>query len=244
MADHKPNVSHDVVSDFLRRKHFTSTDLWKIVRPHINDTETSVIIADDSVQDKRYSHFIELVKNQYSGNEHGLVKGICLVNFVHSSGQDNDFWPINYRIYHPEADGKTKNDHFQEMFLQLISDKQLKARTILFDTWYASVGNLKLIQRHGWTFFTTLKSNRMISISKETGYQHLDELVFDEQTLLSGLIVKLKEVPFMVKLFKIVAPNGDIDWVITNDTDHAIDRESASGMNTIRWQIEVFHRGF
>lgn len=244
LADHKPNLSHDVVSDFLRQERFTSTDLWKIVCPYINDTETSAIIADDSVQDKQYSNFIELVKKQYSGNVHGLIKGICLVNFVHSSGKNEDFWPIDYRIYHPETDGKTKNDHFREMFLRLITHKQLKAKTILFDSWYASVDNLKCIHRHGWTFFTTLKSNRMISTSKETGYQHLDELVFDKQTLLWGRVVKLKEVPFMVKLFKIVAPNGDIEWVITNNVDHTLDRKSAFSMNQVRWQIEVFHRGF
>lgn len=244
MADHKPNVSHDVVSDFLRRERFTATDLWNLVSGHIDDSETSVIIADDSVQDKRYSNFIALVKRQYSGNEHGLVKGIGIVNFVHSSGCEGDYWPIDYRIYHPDTDGKTKNDHFQDMFLRLITHKHLKARTILFDSWYASVGNLKLIHRHGWTFFTTLKSNRMVSISKEIGYQHLDELVFTEHTLNSGLLVKLKEVPFMVKLFKIAATNGGIEWVITNDRDHTIDLASASAKNRNRWQIEEFHRGF
>src|SRR5437899_6584654 len=108
------------------------------------------------------------------------------------------------------------------MFMRLVTHKQLKARTILFDSWYGSVSNLKLIARHGWTFFTTLKSNRKVSLSRETGYQNLSELVFDELTLVKGLVVKLKEVPFMVKLFKIVAPNGNIDWVITNDLSHTV----------------------
>jgi Transposase DDE domain len=244
MAEHKVSVSHDVVSDFLRQERFTPADLWQIVQPHIEDCATSVIIADDSVQDKRYSNFIELVKKQYSGNEHGLIKGIGLVNFVHSSGNDGDFWPIDYRIYHPETDGKTKNDHFQEMFLRVVTHKRLKARTILFDTWYACVDNLKLIHCSGWTFFTTLKSNRKVSISRQRGYQQLDELVFDEQSTVKGQIVKLKEVPFMVKLFKIVAPNGDIEWVITNDLDHAVNLFVADLNNDNRWQVEDFHRGF
>jgi hypothetical protein len=244
LAGHKEAVSHDVVSDFLQRERFTPSQLWDIVKPHLADCASSVIIADDSVQDKRYSHFIELVKRQYSGNVHGLVKGIGLVNFVHSSGNDGDFFPIDYRIYSPETDKKTKNDHFQEMFLRLITHQQLKARTILFDSWYGSVSNLKLIHRSGWTFFTTLKSNRKVSISRETGYQHLDELVFDEQAMVKGLLVKLKEVPFMVKLFKLVAPNGDIDWVITNDLDHSVNLFAAELKNDNRWQIEDFHRSF
>ncbi|WP_220275324.1 transposase [Emticicia sp. BO119] len=138
------------------------------------DDSESYLICDDNVQYRRYTRFKELVKKQYSGNEHGTVKGIELVNLIHSSGKDGDFYPIDYRIYTPDTDGKTKNDHFQEMFLRAITDKNLKARTILFDSWYASVDNLKLINRSGWTFFTTLKSNRTVSISKEQGYIHLD----------------------------------------------------------------------
>lgn len=244
LAEHKPAMSHDVVSDFLRRERFTPAQLWDVVKVHMQDSEQSFIIADDSVQDKRYSYFIELVKRQYSGNEHGTVKGIGLLNFVHSSGADGDFWPFDYRIYHPDTDGKTKNDHFQEMFMRLITHKCLLARTILFDSWYASVTNLKLIHRQGWKFFTTLKSNRLVSVSRDIGYQHLNELVFDEQALVKGLSVKLKEIPFLVKLFKLVTPNGDIEWIITNDLDSSVNVFVAEINNGTRWQIEDFHRSF
>ncbi len=160
LADHLANLSHDAVSDFLRRERFTPSQLWEAVNPYLEDGEDSAIIVDDSVQNKQYSRFIELVKSQYSGNEHGTVRGIGLVNLVHSSGNDGDFWPIDYRIYHPETDGKTKNEHFREMFLRLITHKSIKARTILFDSWYSSSDNLKLIHRSGWTFFTTPRGGR------------------------------------------------------------------------------------
>ena len=244
LADHKANLSHDAVSDFLRRERFTPSQLWEVVRPHIEDDEDAAILVDDSVQNKQYSRFIELVKCQYSGNEHGTVRGIGLVNLVHSAGNDKDFWPVDYRIYHPDTDGKTKNDHFQEMFKRLITHKNIRARTILFDSWYGSMDNIKLIHRSGWTFFTTLKSNRMVSVSRDTGYQHLDELVFDEQRWAGGLTVKLKKIPFQVKLFKIVTPDGRIDWVVTNDLDHTVNRFVAELKNDNRWQVEDFHRGF
>lgn len=244
MADHKPGVSHDVVSDFLMRSKFTPSQLWDAVCGQIEDDDKAVVIVDDSVQDKRYSRFIELVKRQYSGNEHGLVKGIGLVNLVHSSGNEKDFWPIDYRIYHPETDGKSKNDHFKEMFLRMVTHKSLKARTILFDTWYASVDNLKLINTHGWTFFTTLKSNRRVSVSREKGYQGLDELYFDGKAIAEGIMVKLKELPFKVKLFKLVAQNGNIDWVITNSQDTTTNQFVAENKIDNRWQVEEFHRGF
>jgi hypothetical protein len=33
------------------------------------------IIFDDGVLDKRYSEEIEIVRRQYNGNEHGVLKG-------------------------------------------------------------------------------------------------------------------------------------------------------------------------
>ena len=244
LADHRANLSHDAVSDFLRRERFTPSQLWQVVSPYIEDSKEAAIIVDDSVQNKQYSRFIELVKYQYSGNEHGTIRGISLVNFVHSSGNDGDFWPIDYRIYHPDTDGKTKNDHFQEMFKRLITHKNIQARTILFDSWYGSADNIKLIHRSGWTFFTTLKGNRLVSVDRDIGYQHLEELDFNEQALARGLIVKLKEVPFKVKLFKLVTTDGRIDWIITNDLDQTVNRFVAELKNDNRWQVEDFHRGF
>jgi hypothetical protein len=243
LAEHLEGVSHDVVSDFLQRERLTPRHLWELVRGRINDSPEAFLLADDSIQDKRYSQFIELVKRQYSGNEHGLVKGIGVVNLVHSSGAEGDFWPIDYRIYAPEADGKTKNDHFREMFLRAVSDKQLQARIILFDAWYASVENLKLIHRSGWTFFTTLKINRLVSLRKEQGYLHLEAIEWTPERLQHGVIVKLKEVPFHVRLFKLVAPNGDIDWVVTNRLDETVTACVAQEASDVRWQIEELHRG-
>ncbi len=244
LAEHKTgsnSMSHDAVSNFLKREKFTPHQLWRVVEPHIQNRETGFLIADDSVQDKRYSKFIELVKKQYSGNEHGLVRGICVVNLVHTSGEKDDFFPIDYRIYDDNTDGKTKNEHFCEMFVNAVASKGLKCRTILFDSWYASVNNLKLIHRCGWTFFTTLKSNRLVSLSKETGYVHLQDIEWTAEQLKMGIAVKLKEVPFLVQLFKIVATNGDIEWVITNDLA-CLSAVVAENNCDIRWQVEQLHR--
>src|SRR3989304_3857633 len=205
LADHLDGVSHDVVNDFLRQEHLRPHQLWELVRGRIEDSPEAFLIADDSVQDKRYSRFIELVKWQYSGAEHQTVKGIGVVNLVHSNGQAGDFYPIDYRVYAPDIDHKSKNDHFREMFLHAVEHKALKARTILFDAWYASAENLKLIHRRHWTFFTTLKSNRLVSLSKEEGYIHLDEIDWTPERRDAGVIIKLKEVPFKVRLFKVVA---------------------------------------
>jgi Transposase DDE domain len=244
LAEHLEDVSHDCVTDFLQNSRFSPKELWELVKNRIDDSEEAFLLVDDSVQNKQYSHAIETVKLQYSGNVHGLVKGIGLVNLVHTNGSLGDFYPINYRVYNPDSDKKTKNDHFQEMFLQAILNQAIKARNIAFDSWYASVDNLKLIHRNGWTFYTNLKSNRKVSIDKETGYQDLSEIEYSQEELISGKLVRLKEVPFWLKLFKLVDKEGNIDRVITNKLAEDFTRLKAIQATQVRWQVEEFHRSF
>ena len=39
-----------------------------------------------------------MVKLQYSGAEGGLARGIAVVNLIHTSGEDGDYYPIDFRI--------------------------------------------------------------------------------------------------------------------------------------------------
>ncbi len=261
LAEHlegNQSQSHDAISDFLRREKITPRRLWEVVAPLLQDSTSSYLVVDDSVQDKRYSKKIEMVKRQYSGAAGGLVDGIGIVNLLHSNGQTHsneyEFYPIDFRLYAPDQDGKTKNAHFLEMLLRAKSDKRIKANTILFDSWYASVDNLKVIHRLSMVFVTTLKDNRLVSLNKEAGYVHLDTLTWEPAALAHGQLVKLKELPFLVRLFKMVAPNGDIDWLITNrnlldkdssqadDAQTVITLQDVQDENAVRWQIEQLHR--
>jgi hypothetical protein len=90
------------------------------VKEQIEDSPDVFLIIDDSVQDKRYSHFVELVRAQYSGNEHRVVRGRDVDSLVHSGSQAADFSLIAYWGYAPEVDGKTQNDHFHEMFVNAV----------------------------------------------------------------------------------------------------------------------------
>ena len=217
LAEHLDGVSHDAATDYLSQARLTARQVWEMVQGLIQDSPDAYLIVDDSVQDKRYSRQIEMVKRQYSGAEHGLVRGIGVVNLVHATGQAGEFYPIDYRVYAPEMDGKTKNEHFREMFLRAVTDKGIQARRILFDSWYAAADNLKVIHRAGRFFYTTLKENRLVSLSKTTGYVHLSEVEWTEEQMQIGIIVRLKEVPFSLRLFKVVATDGSIDWLITNE---------------------------
>jgi hypothetical protein len=195
-AKHLEGVSHDAVTDYLRRDRLTARQVWELARQLIKASPQAYLIADDSVQAKRYSRHIELVKAQSSGNEQDGVRGIGLVKLVHSDGEAYD--PIDDRIYAPDTDGKTQNDHFREMRLNAIHEQQLQAETILFDSWDASEANLKLIHRLNKTFVTRLKSNRLLSLEPKR-WIHLTDIEWSELDLQKGIMVKLKKVPFKVR---------------------------------------------
>src|ERR1700704_3137180 len=87
LAEHLEDVSHDVITDFLHQKRFLPREVWKLVKDRIADSKDACLIVDDSVHDKRYSRAIALVRAQYSGNEHRVVKGIAGVTLAHRGGK-------------------------------------------------------------------------------------------------------------------------------------------------------------
>jgi hypothetical protein len=247
LAEHLARVSHDAVTDYLARERHTARHLWDLAQHVIDDSPAAFLLIDHSGHHKRYARKIELVKPQYSGNQHGLGAGNGVVNLVHSSGATGDFAPIDYRIYAPDADGKTKHDHVGDMLVAAMADKQLQARTMLVDSWYASADNLTLVHRAGRIFYTTLKANRLVSLDTAQGYMHLSDSDWTPERLPQGVNVRLQNVPCNVRVFTLLATHGDIDWVITNAPDST--RTSQAGCplgedaNDVRWQVEALHRG-
>lgn len=80
LADHLEGISHDAITDYLRRERLTAHAVWNRAEGLIENRTAAYLIVDDRVREKRHSQRIELVKRQYSGNTHGLVKGIAMVN--------------------------------------------------------------------------------------------------------------------------------------------------------------------
>jgi hypothetical protein len=243
LAEHLEGVSHAVVTDFLRQKGFRPRELWQRVTDRSEDGKEAFRLGGGSVQDKRDARFIESVRAPYSGTEHRVVRGLGVVSLVHSAGKDQAFYPLDSRVYAPEVEGTTKTDHLHEMFVNAGEPTGSQARTILFEGGYAAAENGKLSHRRHWPSFTTLKSNRLVSLSKEQGSIHLGGIGWTPTRLTPGVMAKLKEAPFRVRLFKLGAPNGDIAWVITTDLDETVTAPVAEDSSDVRWQVEERHRG-
>ena len=93
------NISHDGISRWLKDRSFTPKDIWSVAKSVIDTNEESLLIADDSILSKVHSKKIDLVNYQYSGNAHGVIAGICLVNLIWYGCKSKESVPIDYRIY-------------------------------------------------------------------------------------------------------------------------------------------------
>ena len=80
LADHFENLDHNSVYRYLKTEKLTPRLLWEKVKTRVIYSPAGGILFDDTVLDKDYSFAIEGLKRRYSGNAHGLIKGIGWVN--------------------------------------------------------------------------------------------------------------------------------------------------------------------
>ena len=187
---------------------------------------------------------IELVRRQYSGNEHKVVRGIGIVNCLYFNPQIERFWIIDYRIYNPESDEKSKIDHVAEMMIDAANKKKIPVKTVLMDSWYATQRLMALIDNLGKTYYCPLKINRLVD---DTGgvkkYQKLEELTWSKSELRTGKIIKIKGFPRdkKVKLFWATVSSNRTEYIVTNDLSQS-STDDVEFESQTRWKIEEFHR--
>lgn len=82
-ADHRQQYRHDQLNRYLGGDKLTPRLLWAQVKSSIVTSPHGYLLFDDTVADKNYSFAIELVRRQYSGNAHAIIKGIGIVTCVY-----------------------------------------------------------------------------------------------------------------------------------------------------------------
>ncbi len=243
LADHLQSWSHDTLNRYLGGEKLTPRLLWEQVRPLLGLHPDAYLIFDDTVLDHRYGPRIEGVRRQWSGNEKRVIRGIGLVSCVYVHPESGEFWLIDYRIYDPEADGKTKLDHVEEM-LSMAGHREVPFSTVLMDSWYATRELMMLIDGMGTLFYCPIKSNRLVDDSGgESPYQRVDALEWSEGERDRGKLIKIKEFPkeFRVKLFRVEVSTDRTDWVVTNDLSCPLTRD-AQEVSAVRWKVEEHYR--
>ena len=206
-AEHAEEFSHDAANRYLAGDEIRPRLVWENVKGQVILTPYGFLVFDDTVIDKNFSRRIELVRSQYSGNAHKVIKGIGVVTCVYVNPQIDQFWIIDYRIYDPDGDGKSKLDHMKDMLLNCVYQKELPFWAVLMDSWYATKDMMLQIERLGKTYYCPLKDNRQVDDSGGTKpYQRVDSLEWAKTEERQGKRIKIKGFPgsHKVKLFRVV----------------------------------------
>jgi putative transposase len=227
---HATAPAHDAFTRLLHRLEPDPVALWEEVESLVDRTR-GILVGDDSTLDKPYATKMELVTRHWSGKHHAVVDGINLITLVWTDG--DRIIPIDYRVYDKARDGITKNEHFLAMLLTA-HERGFTPECVVFDSWYASVDNLRLIRNCGWRWLTQLKGNRRVDPDR-TGNRAVVACAIAE----AGTAVHLEGYG-MIRVFRIVTRDGETEHWATNDEGmHALARlryaEDA-------WGIEVYHR--
>jgi Transposase DDE domain len=244
LAKHLDKICHDTINRYLKSEKLTPRILWDNVKDLIEINDNAYLVFDDTVIDKRSAIEIEPSRRQYSGNEHGVIQGIGLINCVYVNHEIGKFWVVDYRIYDPDTDGKTKIDHVMEMLQNLVYNKALPFKAVLMDTWYATNKLMLYIDGLGKYYYCPLKRNRLVDdTSCLEDYQRIELLSGNEEELKSGKIVKIKKFPQAkkVNLFRVTVSTDKTDFIATNDLSQD-STDVVQKVCKVRWKVEEFHR--
>jgi putative transposase len=223
--------AHDSFIRLLHRLEPDPQTLWHEAAPLVEKGQ-GLLVLDDSTLDKPYAQKIEWVGRHWSGKHKAVVWGINLITMLWSDGDRHI--PCDYRLYDKGKDRLTKNDHFRAL-LQAARARGFVPECVVFDSWYGALENLKAIRGLGWRWLTQLKVNRNINLDRQ-GLKPVCQTAIAP----TGTVVHLEGYG-LIRVFKIVSRDGDIEYWATNDL--AMDELERLRLAERCWAIENYHRG-
>lgn len=230
-GDEEQAPAHDAFTRLLHRLEPDAATLWAEARTQVSLSQ-GILVIDDSTLDKPYAKKMELVTRHWSGKHHAVVSGINLITLLWTDGDRRV--PVDYRVFDKKQDALTKNDHFQAMIREA-RRRGFEPACVAFDSWYSGLENLKLIRSFGWVWLTRLKSNRRVNPDRE-GLRAVSGV----EVGASGRVVWLEGFG-LIRVFKIVATDGDVELWATNKVEmDDLERIKWAGFS---WAIESYHRG-
>ena len=248
-------ISHDKVTRVLSSQDFTVADLWMSAKQSCRsiEEEDGVLIIDDTIGEKPYIDENELICWHFDHKEQRSVKGINILSSLYKTSKGTA--AVGYEIvrktehYIDEKTGKakrkspvSKQEHCRNLILQAINNG-ISFKYVLYDSWFASVENMKFIISHGKDFIMPIKANRKIAISEADrdmgNFVGIDSLKPGGDT-----IVWLKGIEFPLRFVSQLFKNEDGSTGILNLVSSNIELTDDQIVTIYqkRWKIEVYHK--
>jgi hypothetical protein len=146
--------------------------------------------------------------------------------------------PLDFRIWTSKKitsprEYKKKTELFLSMIYQYII-KRIPVRTILFDNGFASKKILRWLNKHGFIWFTRIKSNKKVKYNGKSCKLADLKLEINE-----SVVLEMVGVSGYVKIIRI-CHQDEVVYIATNRT--SIEDAQLIAMYKERWNCEVFHR--
>jgi len=223
--------AHDAFRRLLQRVAPAPDTLWGEAQTQGNVAQ-GMLVIDDSTLDTPYAKTVAVVTRHWAGKHHAVVRGITLITLLWPAGDRHV--PCDYRVFAKAQEHLTKTDHFQHM-LTTAQVRGFQPACVVFASGYGGLENLKGIGSCQWFWLTRLQAHRQVNPDRQ-GLRPLSAGELGEQ----GRGVWLEGYGLM-RVFKLVAPDGDIELGATNKVE-------LTELERIKWAnfagpIEPDHRG-
>lgn len=251
------DVSHDRITRFLSKRDYTSRDLWRQVKSTVRqiEREDGVLIFDDTIQEKTWTDENEVMCWHFDHCSGRSVRGINLLNALYYSREVSI--PVAFELVRKplqfcdvktrqvkRASEVTKNELMRSMIATCVNNA-LKFRTVLMDSWFASVENFEFIVKKKKHFIAALKDNRLVALcaadKKQGRFVRIDTLELSDKQVVRGW---LKGYAHEVLLVRQVFTNKDGSTGLLNlvCSDLTCNGDTIATIYQKRWKVEVFHK--
>ena len=213
-------ISHDSITRFLSDRELTSKDYWQLVKPVIRRIQeaNAYISIDDVIVAKPHSEETGAIAYYFDHTTSRTLKGMNIVDatYVTSFGRvPLDFEVVKKLEYKVDFEGKAFRDQVKtkheilEQILSFAVQNDVPFKWVLFDIWYGSAANMRLVKLDlGKEFITPLKENRKVKLveGKETLFTAVSKLELEEG---KPYLARLESVPFDMVILKLVFKHED-----------------------------------
>lgn len=249
------HFSHDRLTRSLNQADYGSAQLWQLVKPFVHQMAQpkAVLVLDDTVEEKPYSHTNDLIAYHYDHTKGRCVKGLNQLTALYYSQETS--LPVGYHLIKKTktVQGKkgpkkvselTKQQLFRDLIRQTLANL-VPFEFVLADSWYGSVENINYLIDKEKKFIFALKSNRYVALcehdNQQGRHQPMSELGWEETTTHR---VWLAGVKTALVLARLVFENADGSrgelYLITNDL--TADAAQIESTYRLRWKVEEFYK--
>jgi hypothetical protein len=249
------SISHDKVTRFLSARDYTGRDLWLVAKPAVRqiESEDGVVIVDDTIEEKPYTDENPYISYHHDHKENRYVRGINFLSALYVSNGRSI--PIGFSIVQKteeviRKDGRksrkdpiTKQLRFRELLYNAVQN-EVKFKYVLADIWFSAVENMNYIRlKLNKHFIMPLKENRKVALSEED--QKAGKFIKIKNLALErGATVWLEDVPFAIRLVRVVFKNEDESVGILHlaTSDLELTDDHVLTIYQRRWKVETYHK--